>query len=1025
MSTLRRVIFRCRYAIPLALLLSAVTPAIAGTDLDVFVSGLSVQPNVMILFDNSGSMNSGTPYDTTTTYDGPYVTTTIYNRCRTFNADCTCRRTQSTWQVHSGSCAFVDANNDGNDDRAPSYVKIGNRLNFDLLPNPPKLQVAKSVIDGILQDPSNDSVRFGLMILDGTSIPSDFTNAAQVVSYHNDKSVLKAELGTNHATLRGVVDGLAANSGTPLANRVIAAARYYKHDGYFSAADPIQYVCQRNFLIVMTDGRPQAEGNTALGGCGAGFTNPLCGANATGQFSYIESWLGAPYDKDSDGRDPDPLHFDPPAGCTSSSPDEEPCEYQNGGSDYLDDVCKVLIDNDLRPDLDGQQALITYTIGFTVANSLLQRAAAHGGGKYYTANSYDELADAFRETLQSIQTETESFVAPVVPVSQTTRTQSGDRLYIALFRPRDGTLRWPGNLKKYRVTDTGALLDANGAAATDADGNILAGAQSYWDTAPSGRNVSKGGVGELLKSSAAAARNIYTDLSGTDLTLAANAFTTANTAITTGTLGVGTALERDQVINYIRGVDVYDDDEDSNVSENREWLLGDIIHSVPLVVHYSESDAVILIGSNDGMLHAFDDASGAELWGFVPSDLLARLKELIPGGSGSHSYFIDSSPKMRTLSDGRKIAVFGLGRGGRAYYALDITSKTAPKFLWKVTNASAGMGELGQSWSEASFAKVSSGGTAVDAVIIGAGYDTYFDDPSHTTPNASGMGRGVFVLNAETGALISHIRTTGMDWAIPSTVAALDLNGDGLLDRAYVGDLGGQMWRIDGSLATTLLFSAPSGHKIFYAPDIVRDRGFLSVFFGTGDRSNPLETTVVDRMYQVKDDGTSSMTEASLVDVTGRVEQNGSDAEATLKDEVKAGSGWFIQLNERLGEKVLTSPTAFFSVFFSTFTPVSGVCNAGGDARLYELNYLTGGIPDTKVAAETPPDGDPPPVSRSDRTVVIGTSIPTELTVTIQKEGSTGFVASSGAVDQPPLPALPNNVTPLSWRECSTTTPCQ
>jgi type IV pilus assembly protein PilY1 len=1011
----------CTLVIPLALLLSVAAPALAGTDLDVFIAGLSVEPNVMILFDNSGSMNDVIPYDHETIYDGSNVPTTIYTRCKVFYANCTCRTTQTSWIVDTNPCGFVDTNDDGNDDRAPSYVKIGNRRNYDLLGNPAKLATAKSVIDGILLDPSNDSVRFGLMILDGSYIPTTWTNTTQVASYHNDKSVLKAEIGTNHTTLKGIVDGLTATSGTPLANRVIAAARYYKHDGYFSAADPIQYVCQRNFLIMMTDGRPQAEGNTALGG---GSPDPLGGANASGQFSYIESWLGAPYDKDSDGLDPDPAHFSPPPGCTSSSPDAEPCEYQNGGSDYLDDVCKVLIDNDLRPDLDGQQALITYTIGFTVANSLLQRSAAHGGGKYFTANSYDELADAFRQTLQSIQSETESFVAPVVPVSQTTRTQSGDRLYIALFRPRDGMLRWPGNLKKYHVTDTGALLDANGAAATDADGNILAGAQSYWDTAPSGRNVSKGGVGELLKNGAAASRHIYTNLSGTDLTLAANAFSTANTAITAGTLAVGTALERDHVINYIRGVDVYDDDEDSNITENRDWLLGDIIHSVPLVVHYSTSDALILIGSNDGMLHAFDDASGDELWGFIPSDLLLRLKELTPGGSGSHSYFIDSSPKTHTLADGRKIAVFGFGRGGRAYYALDITSKTAPRFLWKVTNASAGMGELGQSWSEPSFSKVTSGGTAVDAVIIGAGYDTYFDDPSHTTPNASGMGRGVFVLNAATGALISLIRPTGMDWAIPSTVAALDLTGDGVLDRAYVGDLGGQMWRINGALEVTRLFSAPSGHKIFYAPDVVRDRGFLSVFFGTGDRSNPLETTVVERMYQIKDDGTSNKTESSLIDVTSRVEQNGSDAEATLKDELKDKSGWFIQLNERPGEKVLTSPTAFFSVFFSTFTPVSGVCNAGGDARLYELNYLTGGIPDTKVAGDGGEGDPPPPVCRSDRTVVIGNSIPTELTVTIQKEGSTGFVASSGAVDQPPLPALPNNVTPLSWRECSTTTPC-
>src|SRR6185295_15710643 len=178
-----------------------------------------------------------------------------------------------------------------------------------------------------------------------------------------------------------------------------------------------------------------------------------------------------------------------------------------------------------------------------------------------------------------------------------------------------------------------------------------------------------------------------------------------------------------------------------------------------------------------------------------------------------------------------------------------------------------------QSWAEPAFAKVSSGGSAVDAVLVGAGYDPYFDDPSHTTTNTSGYGRGVFVINVLTGALIQYIHPTGMDWAVPSTVAALDLTGDGILDRAYVGDLGGQMWRINNALQATLMFTAPSNHKIFYPPDVVRDRGFLSVFFGTGDRSNPLATTVVDRMYSVKDDGGSNKTETNLVDVTSNVAQ--------------------------------------------------------------------------------------------------------------------------------------------------------
>jgi type IV pilus assembly protein PilY1 len=151
----------------------------------------------------------------------------------------------------------------------------------------------------------------------------------------------------------------------------------------------------------------------------------------------------------------------------------------------------------------------------------------------------------------------------------------------------------------------------------------------------------------------------------------------------------------------------------------------------------------------------------------------------------------------------------------------------------------------------------------VNAFLIGGGYDSYFDDPSNTTANASGYGRAIFAVNALTGALIEKIKPAGMDFAIPSNVAALDFNGDGMLDRAYVGDLGGNMWRIDSELNATKLFSAPANHKIYYAPDVVRDRGFLSVFFGTGDRSNPLETSVVDRIYAVKDDGSSNLEEGT------------------------------------------------------------------------------------------------------------------------------------------------------------------
>ena len=58
---------------------------------------------------------------------------TIYDRCKTFNSapGCTCKVTQTAWKVHTSACGFVDADSDGQDDRAPSYVKNGNRRNFE------------------------------------------------------------------------------------------------------------------------------------------------------------------------------------------------------------------------------------------------------------------------------------------------------------------------------------------------------------------------------------------------------------------------------------------------------------------------------------------------------------------------------------------------------------------------------------------------------------------------------------------------------------------------------------------------------------------------------------------------------------------------------------------------------------------------------------------------------------------------------------------------------------------------------
>src|SRR4029079_18081542 len=98
------------------------------------------------------------------------------------------------------------------------------------------------------------------------------------------------------------------------------------------------------------------------------------------------------------------------------------------------------------------------------------------------------------------------------------------------------------------------------------------------------------------------------------------------------------------------------------------------------------------------MLPAFDDETGAELWSFVPPDILPQLYKLVPGQASVHPFLVDASARLKVVGN-QQVLVFGLGRGGRAYYGLDVTNRAAPKLLWRINNAASGFSELGYTTS--------------------------------------------------------------------------------------------------------------------------------------------------------------------------------------------------------------------------------------------------------------------------------------------------------------------------------------
>jgi type IV pilus assembly protein PilY1 len=707
----------------------------------------------------------------------------------------------------------------------------------------------------------------------------------------------------------------------------------------------------------------------------------------------------------------------------------------------------------LRSDLDKGQNVTTYTIGFTINSPLLERTAKHGGGRFFYCHNAQSFIIAFQMIIDDILSKSTSYVAPVVPISQMEKTSAGDRMYLAMFKPTMKSF-WKGNIKKYGIATTtsgdkniGDILDATGALAMDAENKIKESAKSYWSSAADGGEVELGGAGEvLLKRSSA--RNIYTYLeTNVNLTDSSNRFALTNPAITPAKLGLAPNDDagRASVINFIHGLDAFDENGNGIRSEKRDWILGAFVHSRPFVLHYGAGQSVVFAGGNDGMLHAFDDASGEELWAFIPPNLLSNLINL---NGETLEFFVDGSPRVYVERDHdgnlvKAILIFGLRRGGDGYTALDITNRLSPTFLWQIGPSTSGYGELGQTWSAPQLGKIESADDPKGrwVVFISAGYDPNQDNLPVTALDS--RGRGIYVVDVLTGGLIwsySYAKNPEMKYCIPSDIARVDTDGNTKIDRLYVGDIGGRVWRFDigntdvAKWTAKNIFNANPGasdkRKIFYPPDVTleNDSGNYEIlFFGTGDREHPKTTANVNRLYAVKDkfrvEGgvytpAAVLTETDLVDVTLDLLQDPSTSEATktsILDSLNNKNGWYIILNEFTGEKVLSSPVVFYGVvYYTSFTPTFGseldVCYVGeGTGRMYALRYKTGN------AAFNLDGSLDKTITRSDRSTVIGTSIPSGVIVTFIGDTATAYVGVGGGVGRPPLPDT-RRIRPINWR---------
>src|SRR6056297_1144649 len=126
----------------------------------------------------------------------------------------------------------------------------------------------------------------------------------------------------------------------------------------------------------------------------------------------------------------------------------------------------------------------------------------------------------------------------------------------------------------------------------------------------------------------------------------------------------------DEIVNFLRGDTSNDVDHAGGVFRVRYGSIGDIVHSAPM--YYQ---GTVYIGSNDGMLHAVDSATGEEKFCYVPNLVYDHLGELVQPNY-SHRYYVDGTADAAEVND-QDILVCGLGKGGKGYFCLDITNPDA------------------------------------------------------------------------------------------------------------------------------------------------------------------------------------------------------------------------------------------------------------------------------------------------------------------------------------------------------------
>ena len=664
----------------------------------------------------------------------------------------------------------------------------------------------------------------------------------------------------------------------------------------------------------------------------------------------------------------------------------------DGYSKTLADVAEYYYITDLSTTLDNlvptsaadtnpKQHMVTYGLAFGVTGTLdqstepdtwpaiqsdhpttiddLWHATINGKGRFLSAASAEELTAALQLLMQNIEGRMGSGASVSV---------NGEKIFSEsrVFQSTYSADTWTGDIKAWDLDLQGNIENEGDASgyAWSARGKLE---NRNWDT---GRKIAtfNGTSGVAFR--------------WASLSTSQQALLTANQ------------------VNYLRGDDTNEADNGGSF-RNRAYVLGDIVHSIP-VLH----EGYIYAGSNDGMLHAFDAEDGEEVFAYVPNLVFSNLGGLTDPAY-THTYYVDNSPYAKNIDATTTLLVNGLGRGGKGYFCLDVSTPAANTednagtwVKWEYPASGTTDADLGYGFSRAFIVETNAGW----GVIFGNGY---------CSPNENAV---LYILDASDGSVLKKIDTEVGGCNGLSTPAIIDVDNDYIADYVYAGDLKGNMWKFDITGSTVddwevaykdgstpkPLFQAKNDagtvQPITAQPDVMKfcdpvKPGYM-VFFGTGKNLGFSDLTNADTqsIYGIWDFGDDTdddeylgerSTGGTVTNISGvtllqqtvvwsgpnpndvndyplrvfsdtqpdwTIEEDTDPLEGGEEGEEEndnpadgANVGWYFDLPETY-EKVISGLTVRDGVLIAvSYIPNDSSCSTGGDSWLLEMNACTGG----------------------------------------------------------------------------------